>query len=293
MSILNSSSDGQLNILIAFARTLVAEGSSTKERLLRVCVPASLERRGARASPTLTRWTELGLFELKGDEVDIAEQFKARLNKRHYSTEQLTACVRECVFADENNDQFWQAEENRAADFTRLQAWVLAQDVYTFSGKYADVEAMASQQASGLPVIQNDTRWSPFISWSVFLGFSQAIGSQLFVDPTTAVALHVGECLPEAQETPVHAFIAALAERVPVIDGGRYRQSVEQRLDRSAWAAPKDNEISASLSRSLLRLQEDGVLQLLDHADAPKKVSLLGREGTTMSTVSHVKGLRK
>jgi hypothetical protein len=139
------------------------------------------------------------------------------------------------------------------------------------------------------PVFQNNTRWPGFESWSSYLGFGRRIGRNYFIDPTTAIKPHVAACLANGRDTEVRSFVEALADRIPVLDGGRYRRLVEEQLDPAAWMAPQAHEVSSSLSRALLRLHEAGVIQLLDLADAPAKMSLLGRHRRSIWPISHVR----
>lgn len=296
MSILNRASDGLFNVLIVLVRTIVAEGPLPKDRLLALCAPGALHPPPTQqhASNTLNRWLELGLITPnENDAIEIAPAYKLRLSKRTFSDEALVQCIRDCVLGGLNNERFWFADENRSADFTRATAWMLAQDVHSLSiGGYDDVEAIVNRQISSSkdhPIFQNDTRWPGYVSWSTYLGFGCTLGSKYLVDPTLAVSQYSASCLDEKRDTEVRIFLNRLAEAIPVIDGGRYRQLVEAQLDASAWVPPKPDEISSSLSRALLRLHEAGDIELRDLADAPFKVSLLGRQRRTIRLVSHVR----
>jgi hypothetical protein len=79
--------------------------------------------------------------------VGIAPGFRSPLSKRGFTDDELVECARECVLAPSNNERFWEAEENRAADFCRAAAWMLAQDVYSFSPRnFEDVEVLLLKQ---------------------------------------------------------------------------------------------------------------------------------------------------
>ena len=165
MSILNRPSDGLFNALIALTKCLVSQGPLNRDKLLNLCIPKSLDSKQDMATKTLNRWVELGLFEIEEDIVSIAEEFKGTLNKKKFSTNELTIAVSQNVFAPENNKNFWASEENRAADFSRAQAWMLAQDIYSFQPKsHPEVEKVVTTQmeAKEYSVFQNNTRWNGF-----------------------------------------------------------------------------------------------------------------------------------
>ena len=136
MSILNRPSDGLFNVLIVLARCLVSQGSLSRQKLLDLCIPKSLDPKQDMATKTLNRWIELGLFDAdKDDVVSIAEPFKKVLSKKKYSLQELVMAISSRVFSDSNNENFWASEENRSADYSRAQSWMLMQDVYSFSPK--------------------------------------------------------------------------------------------------------------------------------------------------------------
>ena len=188
MSILNQESDGQFNILIALSKCLVFSGSMSKEKLIDLCAPKSLIANPKRAKATLNRWIELGLFQAD-DVVSVAEKFKKQLSKKNYCVAELICAAANQIFEMGSNDNFWYSEENKSADFCRAQAWMLAQDVYSFQPtSWKEVEALAILQGVEQPaksnqkctpetprVFGNDTRWNGFTSWSEFLGFGNTM----------------------------------------------------------------------------------------------------------------------
>ena len=302
MSILNQESDGQFNILIALSKCLVFSGSMSKEKLIDLCAPKSLIANPKRAKATLNRWIELGLFQAD-DVVSVAEKFKKQLSKKNYCVAELICAAANQIFEMGSNDNFWYSEENKSADFCRAQAWMLAQDVYSFQPtSWKEVEALAILQGVEQPakskqkctpetprVFGNDTRWNGFTSWSEFLGFGNTMFGHFSVDPTKAIRAHLLEVVPAKESLPVTDFVDAISSRIPVLDGGVQRKQVEDKIDSSKWEAPKANELSPSFSRSLIRLNADNTIELENKADAKDKRILVGKGNAHLDTVSHIR----
>ncbi len=293
MSILNRPSDGLFNVLIALTRCLVSQGSMTRQKLLDLCIPKSLDPKQDMAIKTLNRWIELGFFDSdEKDLVSISEPFKQSLSRKKYSLPELVRAISNRVFSEQNNANFWDSEENKSADFTRAQAWMLMQDVYAFSpSSYKEVEKAAAGQmlAKEYSLFTNDTRWSGFSSWSEFLGFGNTMFGHFSIDPTEAIRPLLQSILPPKSSLPISDFVDALSLKLPVLDDGSFRKLVEEKVNTSKWDAPKANELSTSLSRSLLRFDADETIGLENKADAKDKRILIGRGKAQLDTVSHVR----
>ena len=293
MSILNRPSDGLFNVLIALTRCLVSQGSLSRQKLLDLCIPKSLDPKQDMATKTLNRWIELGLFDSnKDDVVSIAEPYKKALSKRKYSLQELVMAISSRVFSDSNNENFWASEENRSADYSRAQSWMLMQDVYSFSPKsYKEVEKAAIGQmvAKEFSVFTNDTRWSGFSSWSEFLGFGNSLFGSFSIDPTEAIRPHLREIVPSKVSMPIADFVDAISLKLPVLDGGAFRKLVEEKVNSSKWEAPKANELSTSFSRSLMRFNADNTIEFENKGDAKDKRILLGKGKAQLETVSHIR----
>ena len=88
-------------------------------------------------------------------------------------------------------------------------------------------------------------------------------------------------------------MVNALAQAIPVLDGGTYRQKLETELIKAqgptAWQPPPNGQLSTSLSRALLRLQEEKCLkgELRADSDARIRVTLTGRNDQIIAEYSH------
>jgi len=293
MAILNQTNDGLFHVLIILIRCLVAIGPSKKEKLLALCAPESIVD-PKMARQTLRRWTQIGFFEETEDVISFCEDLPIKFSKRNLSNNEIARVVRHLLFCSKNNERFWEAEGNMSADMCRITAWILAQDVHELRPtNFQEPEALyLSQLQTEDAIFQNNTRWNGFKSWCGFLGFgateSGKPNGELIVDPTRAIKDLVREMVERNKTQAVDAFLAELADHVPVVDRGVYRLEVESRLNESKWKRPGKQDISTSLSRALLRLQSQDVIRLEKRSDSDAQVRLIGRGGEVVQTVTHV-----
>lgn len=292
MSILNLPSDGLFNILIVLTRALVKFGNKGREELLRSCGSGLGISDTKLLSPTLNRWTELGLFAADGELVAISELHRKRFSKDPDSSEnQLPQVVREIAFAPENNARFWETDGNKAADLSRGLSWLLAQDIYQIDTsshqKIADLEGSQVTDKSKR-IFQNDTRWNGLKTWMPYLGFARN-GAQLAIDPTEAVRDVLPEVFGRELHLPALEFVSRVAERLPVLDGGSYRAKIESELNRQVLAPYPPGHISTSLSRAIQRLDRERLIATDQRSDSDQGVTLIGNGGRTWRTVTHVR----
>lgn len=294
MSLLNRTSDGLHSVLAVIYKLLLAETQIERDRLVGLCAPhGSINEEKTRQ--TLNRWLELGLFQATQDD-KVSLHPDVRKDERNL--QKLPSVARRIAFKEENNTDLWASEGAKAADFTRSLCWLLAQDswVIDFAG-WDQAQALIQKQLSGDTVlVQNDTRWSGLKAWAPFLGFGWTAKyptGALVADPTDAIRDALPVAFDKKRIIEARDFLAIIAEILPVLDGGRYRQGVEEKLlERTgphAWQAPPDGHISTSLSRSLLRLIEEGVVtgSLKADFDPLRRVRLTGRNRSTIGTFSH------
>jgi hypothetical protein len=294
MSLLNLTNDGKRGVLVAIYRLLLGEKSMERERLLALCAPDGLSDK-KHTRETLNTWVELGLFERSEDDRISIQPVMSSKERRE---ELLPQFARQRVLAEENNRRFWEVEKSRSADFTRAVGWLLAQDVY--EAEYASwdtVEAAIKRQTPQNESFfgKNDTRWNGLKAWAPFLGFAWTSkyprSGALIVDPTDAFRDALPEIFGKRVTLATDEFLAALADALPVLDNGRYRRQVEDKLGEhkgvDAWIAPPDGQLSTSLSRALLRLLSEGTLRGEKRADAPKRARLTGRNRAVIDEYSH------
>ena len=71
-------------------------------------------------------------------------------------------------------------------------------------------------------------------------------------------------------------FLVLLSEKLPILDFGKYRKEIEDKLSTSVWRKPGTNELSQSLSFGLRRLEFKGAIQLRGKSDTGSSYRLIG-----------------
>lgn len=303
MAILNRASDGLPSVLVVLVRTLRKMKAMDRDRLESLVAPPSLQQvsptfdNGKMVRQTLNRWAQIGLFVEAEGRISLADGFQEGSTEGIANVRALGAQLRRLVLAPENNEDLVRTEPGKAADFTHALCWMLAQDPFhlTTGGYYDLVNRMESDQFPDEPwAFRNDTRWAGFADWAPLLGFGWKAhvpkANTLITDPTEAVADALPTVFDTRDELPQADFFNTLADVLPVVDGGAYRIEVEARLVGNTWRPTREHEISPSLSLSLLRLQEAGVLELESRSDAPTR-TLLGQGFGEVRQVSHLRRL--
>jgi hypothetical protein len=292
MSILNRPSDGLLSVLIALRRALIAYGPQSESRLLELCAPASVVPEGKpdMARKTLTRWKQLGFFEEVDGHIRL-HQDVASIGPNDLGG--LRAAVLRLALAPANNpvlnrDAGDDNESSKASDFTYAAAWALTQDPYSFQARYrGGVEDLQASECVDPRPFANDTRWTGFAEWAVFLGIAwSAPKFGLVLDPSFALRVVLPEVWGDARELAQETFLARVADVLPIVDTGRYQLAVARQTQRP-WRTAGLNQVSPCLSAALLTLEARDEIRLEDRSDAPLRL-LLGRGGSEVRRMSHV-----
>jgi hypothetical protein len=301
MSLLNRPSDGLYSVLIAIFKLLLMKGKLPRQELLDLIAPPTLfadqveDKKQDMAKKTLNRWVQLGLFQKSAnDEISLAGDKKSKT-----TIDSLPSLSRSLALKPENNSDFLEAEPQGSGDFTRAITWLLAQNAWKLDSRnWGMIESLIKQQCpTGLTILQNDTRWQGLKAWSCFLGFALSAkapnGEFLVPDPTEAVRDALPQIFGKAKALEARSMVDALAQAIPVLDGGTYQQKLEAELKKTqgpdAWRPPPNGQLSTSLSRALLRLEEENCLKGEKRADSDTRVRvfLSGRNNQLIAEYSH------
>jgi hypothetical protein len=296
MTITNHASDGLYPELIVLFRTVVESGRINKDDLIRVCT--AKEEKDGRVRATLATWTDLGLFLHQEGEVAVAQKFAGKRNESvDAAVDRLPGICRELMFDPRHALPLWPPDGRRSdegigptADFVRESAWMMAQDIYRFPIDSPEREASALENAQVVPpkfIFVNEARWPGVRFWARFTGLTST--SRGYIDPTDAIRQELPQIFQGAAVLRAVDFVRELSERIPVLDGGRYRLEVEGALHESRWRRPPDGQLSMSLSLALRRLQLDHTLALEALADDDATLMLSGRDFRPWIRFSHVK----
>jgi hypothetical protein len=295
MSLLNRPSDGLHSVLVAIFKLLLMKGTIARQELLDLIAPSTLDAEQDMAKKTLNRWVQLGLFQKSAnDEISLVGDKKSKP-----TIDALPSLSRSLALKLENNTDFLDEEPKGSGDFTRAITWLLAQNAWTLDSRnWGVIQPQIQQQCpAGLTILQNDTRWSGLKAWSCFLGFAWTAkapnGEFLVPDPTEAVRDALPQIFGKSKVIEARFLVDSLAQAIPVLDGGTYRQKLEAELKKThgpdAWRPPPNGQLSTNLTRALLRLQEEKCLTGKKVADSDQqiRVFLSGRNNQIIAEYSH------
>jgi hypothetical protein len=297
MSLLNRPSDGFHSNLVVIYKLLLLEKKLPRDRIESLCSPpTAIDSTYIKdTNKSLNTWIKLGLFVEDKDSGEIS--INPRVDKKDLRIDRLWSVARDFALKQENNENFFDKEGSGSADFTRLQVWSLMQDIWGFDQTSADaVEPLLKKQTKDDSIFrQNSTRWDGFKAWSQFLGFAWTPPfprAKIEPDPTEAIRDVLPVVLNAEETFDAPTVVKRLSDRLPVLDGGRYRLMVENRLGESegehSWRPLQPGQLSSSLSRSLIRLREDGTLHFEDRDDNKHRLSLTGRGRNVIATITHI-----
>lgn len=281
MSLLNLTSDGLPNILVALYATLAkARSPTTTKDLLDTVAPESVVRDPRLARTTLNRWIELGLFKVDPDTGALSLDRAPDTDMKNEAdiVRAVRLAARRAAFSEENNADLWAREEARAADLSRSLAWLLAQDVYRLGEQNLFTLASDHLIGTNATLMQNEARVSGLKSWGYFFGFIRHAGTN-DVDATLAIDDILPECIAPGEEMPARELVERIAQVLPVIDGGAYRIAVQSRLRDNALPLLQSDQLSTSLSRAIFGFMVDQTLLFESRADVGSSIVLTGRDG--------------
>jgi hypothetical protein len=285
MSLLNLTSDGLPNILVVLYTTIAqARKPMTAQELIEAVAPESVVKDTRLARITLNRWTELGLFRLDADTAELSLHRPPPIAMESESdiVRAVRMEARHVALSEANNEDLWAREEARAADLNRSLAWLLALDVYRQGAENLFSLANDHIYGTGRTLMQNQERVVGLRSWGYFLGFVRH-PKALEIDPTLAISEVLPDCIGPGEEMPARDLIEKLAQALPVIDGGRYRQAVLDKLRDNALPPLQVTQLSTSLSRALHCLMVNQTLHFSSRADVGSSILLTGRDGPQTS----------
>lgn len=280
MSLLNLTNDGLPNVLaVLYEAVARAKSPLSRDELLDLVAPRGVVHEdGKMARQTLNRWTELELFREDDGRVSLATLPTTGLRDDGEILSSVRRAARRCALSVANNDDLWASEGAKAADLTRSLAWLLAQDVYRTSFNALEELELRQIADPDARLMRNDTRRNGLQFWAHFLGFARQPGGG-DIDPTVAIREVLPECIGPGEDMSATAFVAKLAEALPVLDGGRWRIAVESRIDPLALPSLAEGQLSTSLSRALIALMMEEELSFENRADVGRSIAFTGRDG--------------
>ena len=136
----------------------------------------------------------------------------------------------------------------------------------------------------------NNSELPNVIPWLLFLGFLNISGEDVVIDPTKVVKDELVHIFTHSNEIPIRMFVEALADRVPVFDGGHYQQQTVKVMRQNNWQYDFEKNISSSLSLALHRLEAANIISLQTGADDINAIELprpLDQKSRMVSTIRY------
>lgn len=162
----------------------------------------------------------------------------------------------------------------RNRDLAYGLAWYLSLDPRNAPGDDAVVIAQSrSDGVEDLISVSSNATYGMFEDWTKFLGFGWLLPPvengtkmRLVPDPTQYLRWILPKLLPaEGKPMAIGDFRKKLAEIAPVFEGGALREEVDARRGQTL----NDNQIAPTTAYALLRLVDEGAIELTAPSDAP------------------------
>ena len=205
--------------------------------------------------------------------------------------------MRRRVLSSGRNKDLLKSDEG-TRELTKALAWFLAQPVDNppasynpaSKGETNSVTQLMNEQfgsdAGARSILANSYRWAPFVRWAKYLGFLNYLPLKdggPSPDPSEAIRDELTDLADELSgEIELPRLVMALGKSLPVLDEGAYRKLVENSMDERPASSGGGENLSASLSLALIRLKDEGVLDLRRVSDSPATRTLSLRQGHRM-----------
>ena len=185
-------------------------------------------------------------------------------------------------------------EYSQKDKFALALGWLLIQDP-RYPIKWSDnVTTKVSQDLNNeYELGLNSSNNQHFSYWTQYLGYSNKVSikgkTHLIPDPTKAISRHIKDIFTNEKEMKFSSFLNRLSNKIPVLEYGWIRNSIEDKardgLERNT------EEVSISTSLALLRLEEKGIIKLLSTSDADV-ISLSGIKNKRITHIQYT-GVKK
>lgn len=275
MSIINNAHAGSSIRLIHLIDRVLARRKGNpipKNDLLELCNPENLGLSPTaknRFSSNLDFWLGEGLWQKSEEGITVLDY--------QDKNKPLAFRVLKLISHPFNRDDLYTGM--RIAPFHRSISSLLAQHSFTFYGGLKLTSGGANNVADTLNrwldiSINNSNEASTLLSYGQFLGFLEPFESGYIVDPTRAIEPYLSQVFSHETELPIKQFVVAIAELLPMLDGGVFRQQVENMMQNKGWQLPDSHHISASLSHAIMRLSSDYRITLESRSDDSNSMQL-------------------
>jgi hypothetical protein len=227
----------------------------------------------------LLEGVEMRLFQLHDDEYAVHPDLLAPARTSGSAEARLGLTFSDLILTSENS---------RNQDLAIVLSWYLSQDVGSAPGDWTSVERQVVAD-TGEKLGLNDASFGQVRDWSRAVGLAwahdnPAATSRLWLvpDPTAQIRWRLPEIFGSVgARIRIQDFVAALGRLCPVLETGVFREQMEARL-----GVVRGTRLSTTTAFALLRLQDEGVLELTLRSDADAMILPDGSEDVRISEIA-------
>lgn len=264
MSIINNANPGsQISLLCMIYRVISRNnGKLTVDDITMLCRPDNLstnDNQRKKFKEELDFWMEDGhqLWRKNSDD---------RLCIAHVtddsSLNSIAMLTNDALFVSRVGDLFG-ARTHDARDLFIYMSCILSDDRFLPNSPGVLDNSSLDNICQYLPGPPNGNERRFLLNYGLFLGYLEAVSGGSVVDPTRAVRGALPRIFDKKKTLTAKEFFFRLSTSIPLLDGGQYRQQVEEKMKSNGWInSISQNHISRSLSHALTRLQMSNVIEL-------------------------------
>lgn len=258
----------------------------SKDTLERLMMPEPLlkkddQERHPRAMVrfALLEGVEMRLFQLDAEEYSVHPELPAAARAPGSAEARLGLTF---------SDLILNAENARNQDLAIVLSWYLSQEVGSAPGDWKSVERQVVAQ-TGEKLGLNDASFGQVRDWSRAIGLAWGhsnpdADSRLWLvpDPTAQIRWRLPAIFVSVgMRMRIQDFVVALGRLCPVLETGAFREQMETRM-----GIVRGTRLSSSTAFALLRLQEEGLLELTLRSDADAMILPDGAEDVRVSEIT-------
>ncbi|EPJ5577691.1 hypothetical protein I5445_08100 [Citrobacter farmeri] len=252
MSIINNANPGSGLILLPLIERVLqsAQEPLSQDTLLDRYRPNNLpanDNAWGKLKENLSFWCSLGLWTMR-DAMLLPLEENARPLAHRLLACAIDACREKGVASGNECEPLW-----------RVLSCLLTLQQHSFGGQEPLSPTIITNKVhKWLPGETINTNTEKLVrEFGRFLGFLELMPDGNYVtDPTRAIQCFLPEIFGNTRTLPAKIFMANMAEVMPMMDGGQFRNSVHDVMQQEKdWIAPEGGNICTSTSIALQRLE--------------------------------------